>query len=186
MRIGDKIVINVYYSNKSEYKDFFDKIETSQKISNENDIKPYKEKFATKQQKERDKIITDILKKYKENYENKADCNKKYKKKIADVCIVLIEASFAIFFLSIIVVLFCEDLRNSIQGVASLLTICVSMLGLIIGIFKIVTKYIFPEKEEKYITQIVNSIQTNDYNTKKAYMDYDKNTPFAKERNDML
>lgn len=88
--------------------------------------------------------------------------------------LILIEITFLIFITSIVLVLFCENLRNSIQGIASLLTVCVSLLGLIIGVFKIVTRYIFPEKEEEYITQIVSAIQENDYNTKTAYMNYHK------------
>lgn len=169
-------MLHVYYSNEKDYKEYFNKIKTVKEVSDEKDFDDYHEKFATGQQKKRDKIVTDILEYYKDNYNSKIQYNKMYKERIAELCLKFIEISFLMFFFLIVIVLVCDNLRDSIQGLVSLLTICVSMLGLIVGIFKIVTKYIFPKKEEEYITQIVSSIQANDYNTKKAYMDYHKHT----------
>lgn len=38
---------------------------------------------------------------------------------------------------------------------------------MIIGILTIIAKYVFPEKEEEYITRIVEIIQNNDLENKK-------------------
>lgn len=160
-----------FYSDT--YINFMNMVRRQKNTINE-DRTTYQEKFATKEQKSRDEVITSILHNYHKNYNNKIKYNKKHKERIIELCFTLIEITFLIFITSIILVLFCENLRNSIQGIASLLTVCVSLLGLIIGVFKIVTRYIFPEKEEEYITQIVSAIQENDYNTKTAYMNYHK------------
>lgn len=158
----------------STYINYMNNIVRRQKNTINEDRTTYQEKFATKEQKSRDEVITSILHNYHKNYNNKIKYNKKHKEGIIELCFTLIEITFLIFIASIVLMLFCENLRNSIQGIASLLTVCVSLLGLIIGVFKIVTRYIFPEKEEEYITQIVSAIQENDYNTKTAYMNYHK------------
>lgn len=160
-----------FYSDT--YINFMNMVRRQKNTINE-DRTTYQEKFATKEQKSRDEVITSILHNYHKNYNNKIKYNKKHKERIIELCFTLIEVTFLIFIASIVLMLFCENLRNSIQGIASLLTVCVSLLGLIIGVFKIVTRYIFPEKEEEYITQIVSAIQENDYNTKTAYMNYHK------------
>lgn len=160
-----------FYSDT--YINFMNMVRRQKNTINE-DRTTYQEKFATKEQKSRDEVITSILHNYRKNYNNKIKYNKKHKERIIELCFTLIEITFLIFIASIVLMLFCENLRNSIQGIASLLTVCVSLLGLIIGVFKIVTRYIFPEKEEEYITQIVSAIQENDYNTKTAYMNYHK------------
>lgn len=158
----------------STYINYMNNIVRRQKNTINEDRTTYQEKFATKEQKSRDEVITSILHNYHKNYNNKIKYNKKHKERIIELCFTLIEITFLIFIASIVLMLFCENLRNSIQGIASLLTVCVSLLGLIIGVFKIVTRYIFPEKEEEYITQIVSAIQENDYNTKTVYMNYHK------------
>ena len=50
--------------------------------------------------------------------------------------------------------------------VVSFATACVSFLTLIVGLLHIVTKYVFPENDEEYITRIVEMIQTNDLKNK--------------------
>ena len=48
-----------------------------------------------------------------------------------------------------------------------LVSVCVTFLTLIVGILQTITKYVFPEKEEEYITRIVEIIQNNDLENKK-------------------
>jgi H+/Cl- antiporter ClcA len=61
----------------------------------------------------------------------------------------------------------CTDGETSIKAVIQLISVCVTFLTLIISILKIITKYVFPEKEEEYITRIVEIIQNNDLENKK-------------------
>ena len=55
-----------------------------------------------------------------------------------------------------------------IGNVAKLISVCVTFLTLIVGIMTIITKYVFPENEEEYITRIVEIIQNNDLEHKKT------------------
>lgn len=55
----------------------------------------------------------------------------------------------------------------SAGNVAKLISVCVTFLTLIVGIMTIITKYVFPENEEEYITRIVEIIQNNDLEHKK-------------------
>lgn len=43
---------------------------------------------------------------------------------------------------------------------------CITYLTLVIGILKIITEYVFPQKEEEYVTRIVKAIQKNDLKNK--------------------
>ncbi len=56
---------------------------------------------------------------------------------------------------------------NSIPEVIQFISVCVTFLGLIVGLLQIITKYVFPENEEEYITRIVELIQNNDLENKK-------------------
>lgn len=60
---------------------------------------------------------------------------------------------------------------NNLNGIVTLVTACATYLTLVISILKIITEYVFPQKEEDYITRIVESVQINDLANKKAYMD---------------
>lgn len=63
-----------------------------------------------------------------------------------------------------------EKSEVSVEMMVSLITVCVSYLTLIFGILTIITKYVFPEKEEEYITAIVKLIQKNDLANKRENM----------------
>ena len=47
------------------------------------------------------------------------------------------------------------------------MSVCLTFLTLIVGILKIITKYVFPVNDEEYITRIVELIQNNDLENKK-------------------
>ena len=57
---------------------------------------------------------------------------------------------------------------DTINNMVALITVCVTYLTLVIGILKIITKYVFPQNEEEYIARIVKSIQDNDLKNKKT------------------
>lgn len=61
----------------------------------------------------------------------------------------------------------------SIESVVAFVTACVSYLTLVFGILTIITKYVFPKKEEAYITEIVKTIQKNDLKNKRENMRVD-------------
>lgn len=55
-----------------------------------------------------------------------------------------------------------------LESLVGLIVALISFVSLFIGILKIITEYIFPKNEEQYITKIVELIQTNDLENKKA------------------
>jgi len=59
----------------------------------------------------------------------------------------------------------------SVRNVVSLVTICLTMLGAILGLLKIVAEYVFQKDEDQNVREIVKSLQENDYNHKKAVLD---------------
>jgi hypothetical protein len=58
----------------------------------------------------------------------------------------------------------------SVKNVVSLITICLTLLGSIIGLLKIITEYVFQKDESSNVIEIVKSMQSNDYDLKKAQM----------------
>lgn len=121
---------------------------------------------TTKEQRERDKKVTELLKTYVEAYKKKVDQSSLYRKVILWPCMGIIVA-----FAAMLAVLSCWLIVGGaglkMTDVASFITACVSFLTLIIGVLHIITKYFFPEDDEKYITQIVEAIQKNDLENRK-------------------
>lgn len=133
----------------------------------------YKANYGTDEQVARDKQITQLLTKYVHNYSNKIEKNGEYKEHIFMVCESII-IMYAII-IPVVILFACSSRRGRITtgaDVAALISVCVSFLGLIIGLMQIITKYVFPEKEEEYITQIVRAIQENDLKHKEQNMRY--------------
>lgn len=60
---------------------------------------------------------------------------------------------------------------DTLNETVALATACITYLTLVIGLMKIITKYVFPQKEEEYIARIVESVQVNDLANKKVYFD---------------
>lgn len=115
----------------------------------------------TQEQMKRDCLITDLLREYVSAYKDKVKHSSTCRYIILIPC-VLIVAIFA-WVLVWLVVKFASE-ETAIQGgdLAAFVTACISFISLIIGLLTIVTKYFFPEDDEKYITSIVESIQKND------------------------
>lgn len=136
-------------------------------VDNDNDMnKAYVDTYATRQQKSRDRKITELLSTYVDTYNYKSKSNKWYKGILFFICIGILLA----FCMSFIVFIRNVDFNgeaNSIPEVIQFISVCVTFLGLIVGLLQIITKYVFPENEEEYITRIVELIQNNDLENKK-------------------
>ena len=55
----------------------------------------------------------------------------------------------------------------TLANVVQVISICVTFSASVIGLLRIITRYVFPENEEQYITRIVEIIQKNDLENKK-------------------
>lgn len=127
--------------------------------------KPYVDSYTTKEQRARDKKVTKLLGLYVYGYKKKIKSNIKYKEKIFDLCWWTL-VGFSISFPLLVGVMIWNKKALSISGLCQLISVCVTYITLIIGILTIIVKYVFPENEEKYITDIVKLIQENDLKNK--------------------
>ena len=154
-----------------EYLKIFYQIEDSmdffRRVDNDNEMdKAYIDEYTTSQQKKRDRQISRLLAEYVEAYRYKNRSNKWYKRILFGVCILIISVFSVVF----IILLFRFGNANqsaSKEAVIELISVCITFLSLIVGILTIITKYVFPEDEEEYITRIVEIIQKNDLENKK-------------------
>ncbi len=136
-------------------------------VDNDNDInKAYVDTYATRQQKSRDRKITELLSTYVEVYNYKSKSNKWYKGILFFICVGILVA-FCISFIVFICNVDFNGQANSVPNVIQLISVCITFLGLIVGLLQTITKYVFPENEEEYITRIVELIQNNDLENKK-------------------
>lgn len=144
-------------------------------VNNNDELdKGFRDIYATEQQLLRDVQITTLLTYYVEAYNKKRKSNPNYKKAIFGVSIIVL-LSFSIMFL--VLLYRYANVSNTvvINNIVALITVCITYLTLVIGILKIITKYVFPQKEEEYITRIVEAIQRNDLKNKKANIKSSKN-----------
>lgn len=158
-------------SKRSDYQDTFSQILRSvgfiQKVNNDEEMdKAYIDEYTTDQQKLRDRKITELLEQYVDAYRYKNQSNKWYKGILFGMCVVIL-VSFCIAFIVWIFKISGAKDEASVEGVVQLVSVCVTFLALIVSILKIITKYVFPKKEEEYITRIVEIIQNNDLENKK-------------------
>ena len=125
--------------------------------------------FQTDQQRRRDLEITSLLTEYVKYYRIKSQHGKRYRAVLFWGCalmtfILLAACVFAIVWWTV-------KKDKDVNDVIALVTACATLVGAVIGILKIITEYVFPREDEKYVTGIVESIQKNDLENKKANMD---------------
>ena len=136
-------------------------------VDNDSDInQAYVDTYATTQQKSRDRKITELLSTYVDAYRYKNTSNKWYKGILFTICIAILLTFCASFVFFIKNFDFSKE-TGSLPEVVQLISVCVTFLALIVGLLQTITKYVFPENEEEYITRIVELIQNNDLENKK-------------------
>lgn len=155
--------------NEELYKRIYVEISNSLRnivsVNNDQEMnKPYVDVYTTNQQRMRDEKITELLNQYVDSYKYKNKSNRWYKGILFALCIVIL-ITFSISF--IIWMFKIGNSSKSVEDVIRLVSVCITFLTLVVGMLKIITQYVFPEKEEEYITRIVEIIQNNDLENKK-------------------
>lgn len=158
-------------SRTNRFQEIFDQIENSlnffRKVDNDNEMnKAYIDEYTTSQQKQRDQKISELLSEYVEAYRYKNRSNRWYKALLLILCSAIILA-FSVVFIILLIGFNKTNKIPSVESVIELVSFCVTFLTLIVGILTIITKYVFPENEEEYITRVVEIIQRNDLENKK-------------------
>ena len=126
--------------------------------------------FATFEQTKRDSSISDLLCAYTEAYKKKQGKNRIYRDFLFYSCLTIV-VLISISLLVITIVFLCR-MPSSISDLVTLITILATFSGSIIGILKVITEYVFPQGDEKYITTIVKAVQQNDLDNKRELIKY--------------
>lgn len=122
--------------------------------------------FQTDQQRRRDLEITSLLKEYVKYYRIKSHSGKRYRAVLFWGCVSI---TFLLLTACIFSIVWWTVQKNkNVNDVIALVTACATLISAVIGILKIITAYVFPREDEKYVTGIVESIQKNDLENKKA------------------
>lgn len=149
------------------FKSIMESVSYIKKVDSQREMEDaYIDNYVTKQQRLRDKKITELLNTYVSTYQKKCTSNMWYKNILFGSCSIIL-----IVFSIVFVCLICKiDFTGDVVPITSLvevISVCITFLSLIIGILQIITKYVFPENEDEYITKIVEIIQNNDLENKK-------------------
>ncbi len=149
--------------------DFVIPVENDKEMSN-----AYIDKYTTNQQKLRDKKITELLEQYVSAYTYKNSSNKLYKIILFLVCISIL-TTFSVAFVIFVSKLKYQTDAVAVGNIVQIISVCITFLALIISVLQIITKYVFPENEDEYITRIVEIIQNNDLENKKQNINVKSN-----------
>lgn len=157
--------------NSFHYQKTLSQIESTlgffQEVDNDNEMnRAYIDEYTTSQQRKRDKTISELLQEYVDAYKRKNRSNFWFKLTLLGLCVLIISA-FSVVFIILLMNFKDSTETASMASVAELISVCITFLTLIVGILTIITKYVFPENEEEYITRIVEIIQKNDLENKK-------------------
>ena len=119
------------------------------------------DKYQPEEQKNRSQSISAILSHYEQSYDYKVRFQKLYRKILFWGCSGIVVLFVIAILLILIYAVFHSD-SIELAGVATVITAVVSLVGSMLGLVHIITKYCFPENDEEYIVRIVESIQGND------------------------
>lgn len=126
----------------------------------------HEDPFLTNQQLTRDRSVTQLFEAYIGAYTQKINARAKYQKCLFCSCLGIVLA-FSVALAILILTTFPVSSENTLSGITSAVTACVSFVVLIVELLKIITKYCFPDNDEQYITEIVKAIQSNDLENKR-------------------
>ncbi len=126
----------------------------------------YRDPFETLEQARRDRTISKLLSIYVDSYENKMKQSRRSRRALLIISLsIVICFSIILGVLALAICISSESLN--VSDIVAFITACISFISLIIGLLTIITKYFFPENDEKHITEIVQSIQNNDLKNKR-------------------
>lgn len=126
----------------------------------------YVDSYVMLQQKKRDEQITRLLTEYVDEYANKNKSRKFFKNILfyGSIGTIVVFSGCFIYWINKAMG---KSSEVSVESLVQIISVCVTFLTLIISIIKTITKYVFPQNEEEYITRIVEIIQKNDLKNKR-------------------
>lgn len=147
--------------NNENIDDEVDMLRSSKKDSvQENDEADFNDK-ARKEYVKRNEIITALFKTYNDNTERRMKTNRRCKKiTFWFLLISIFILTFAI--VGLFIVLLKYNLIN--DSIAIVISACVTYLGSLLSILQIITKYLFPNNEDKNVLELLKTIIEKDNN----------------------
>ena len=110
------------------------------------------------------------MREYASSYAKKGQVKEQCQKFMIFICGVFVMISvFGILGLTCRVVIAPESISD-LSALAAFVTAFVGFASLVFGLITVITKYAFPEDDERYIADIVKAIQDNDLSHKIANM----------------
>ena len=139
-------------------------------VKEEKDLATNMDDNLTAEQKKRDVSTTDLYIAFIDNYKSNKLFSRKYKVVICRWCLWIIAILTASIVATILIVV-CSTERK-VGDIVTMVTAVASLIGTIIGILTIVAKHLFPENEEKHMTEIVKLIHENDFKNKEVNINH--------------
>ena len=126
-----------------------------------------RDRFQTQEQRKRDEFVTRLLSLYVDAYDGKTYFVDKWRNWLIGIVLGgIVLTILGLITVAVLVSIFLKE--QTVESVVSVVTAFASLLGVFVGLMKIITEYIFPKDDEKYITQIVQAIQKNDLENKRV------------------
>lgn len=116
---------------------------------------------AKKEYGSRNKIITALFKTYNDNTERRMKTNRRCKKVTFWFLLISIFA-LTLAIVGLFIVLLKYNLIN--DSIAIIISACVTYLGSLLSILQIITKYLFPNNEDKNVLELLKTIIEKDNN----------------------
>ena len=134
-------------------------------LSRERDLRNDMPDNLTSEQRKRDAHTSTLYKLFVDAYKNSRQFAKTFKLVICIWGLVLVSCmTIACVILSFYILMFTERQPSDI---IALISAIIPLVVSIIGLLTIITKHIFPENEEKHVTEIVKLVHENDLKNKR-------------------
>ena len=127
----------------------------------------------TLEQRKRDEHTTTLYKQFVEAHNEKKSFAKGSKTAIRACCIVWV--SVLVFSCIVLSAFILVGTNRSLTDIVALISAIIPLIVAIIGTLNIVTQYVFPEGEDRNITEIVKQIHENDLKNKQVNMSNKEN-----------
>ena len=118
----------------------------------------------TEQQRSRDRDTTALYKQFVEAHKEKQRFSKKAKKAICVSCVAWV--SLLIIVCCVLSIYVITKTNRQSSDIVALISAVIPIVVAIVGTLNIVVRHVFPENEEKNITEIVKAIHENDFKNK--------------------
>jgi hypothetical protein len=118
----------------------------------------------TVQQRKRDGYTTKLYNLFVKSYESNRNFASIFKVIICAWCLIIVSGVFVACVMLAFYIL--QQTERTVGDIIALISATIPLATAVMGILQIVTKHVFPEDDEKHVTEIVKAIHDNDFKNK--------------------